>query len=183
MYWLFRRLRPRTVDRMFRVGQLLSAAAYSIGHGGNDAQKTMGVIIAVLVAGGMLPATERDGRRPYVGHRRVATSAMALGTAIGGWRIVKTMGMGSRKLKPGRRVLRRDRRARSRCSARPRSRSRSRRRTRSPARSSASARSTKLRGIRWGLATRIVWAWIFTIPASAGVGILLVKLFQLIGVI
>jgi PiT family inorganic phosphate transporter len=57
VYWLFRRMRPRRVDRVFRVGQLFSAAAYSIGHGGNDAQKTIGVIWAVMIAGGVLPAT------------------------------------------------------------------------------------------------------------------------------
>jgi PiT family inorganic phosphate transporter len=55
IYWIFRKMRPRRVDKVFRVGQLISAAAYSIGHGGNDAQKTIGVIWAVMIAGGVLP--------------------------------------------------------------------------------------------------------------------------------
>ena len=67
--WLFRNMRPRKVDRTFRIGQLFSAAAYSIGHGGNDAQKTIGVIWAVMVAGGVLPATATSA--PALGDPRV----------------------------------------------------------------------------------------------------------------
>src|SRR5512142_2340422 len=94
---LFRNMRPRKVDRTFRIGQLFSAAAYSIGHGGNDAQKTIGVIWAVMVAGGMMPETAKSA--PY--WVIVASySAMAFGTALGGQRIIKTMGMGITSLKP-----------------------------------------------------------------------------------
>lgn len=167
--WIFRRWRPVKVDRTFRVGQLLSAGAYSIGHGGNDAQKTMGIIVAVMIAGGMLPA--KGYHVPY--WVEVASYAcMAFGTAIGGWRIVKTMGMGLTHLKP----------------------------IGGFAAETAGAitlffvtffykapvstthtitgaiigvgSTTKARGIRWGLAGRIVWAWIFTIPAAFAVGAL-----------
>ncbi|MEO7734940.1 MAG: inorganic phosphate transporter, partial [Kofleriaceae bacterium] len=97
VFWLFRRWRPQKVDRTFRVAQLVSAAAYSIGHGGNDAQKTIGVIWAVMIAGGTLEASAKSAPSWVV----VASySAMAFGTAIGGWRIVKTMGMGLTRLKP-----------------------------------------------------------------------------------
>ena len=96
VYWLFRKVRPRKVDRTFRIGQLISAGLYSIGHGGNDAQKTMGVIWAVMIAGGMLAPSAPAPYWIFV----ASYVAMAFGTAIGGWRIVKTMGMGLTKLKP-----------------------------------------------------------------------------------
>ena len=75
VYWMFRNWRPHSVDKIFRKGQLVSAALYSLGHGGNDAQKTMGIILACHLA-------------------------MAIGTALGGWRIVKTMGMKLTRLRP-----------------------------------------------------------------------------------
>ncbi len=93
--WLFFRRSPRTVDQWFRRLQLLSSALYSIGHGSNDAQKTMGIIWLMLIAGG---ATSTD-RLPFW----VVVScylAMALGTLFGGWRIVRTMGQKITKLKP-----------------------------------------------------------------------------------
>jgi len=93
--WSLRRVRPQHVNRMFRGIRMASAAAYSIGHGGNDAQKTMGIILAVLIAGGYMPADAT------VGPTWVAVacySAMALGTAMGGWRIIKTLGTRLTKL-------------------------------------------------------------------------------------
>jgi PiT family inorganic phosphate transporter len=166
--WLFRNMRPRKVDRTFRIGQLFSAAAYSIGHGGNDAQKTIGVIWAVMVAGGVLPASATSAPSWVI---LASYSAMAFGTLIGGQRIIKTMGMGITALKPvggfcanlagaitlfGATALR------------------------IPVSTTHTITGaivgvgsvTKLRGIRWGLATRIVWAWIFTIPAAGAVGAL-----------
>src|SRR5262249_53912170 len=90
VYWLCHRMRPRTVDRGFRVGQLLSAGAYSIGHGGNDAQKTIGVIALVLVASGpqQLDMSQVNAGEipPWIIF--ASYGAMAIGTAIGGWRIV-----------------------------------------------------------------------------------------------
>jgi PiT family inorganic phosphate transporter len=94
--WLFQRATPLAVDNKFRVMQLFSAAAYSMGHGANDAQKTMGIIAGLLFAEGLL------GGDFYVPFWVVITcqAAMGLGTLIGGWRIVKTMGSRITRLKP-----------------------------------------------------------------------------------
>jgi inorganic phosphate transporter, PiT family len=102
VYWIFRKWRPAEVDRVFRRGQLVSAALYSLGHGGNDAQKTMGVIMALLVAAGSFNLDTKlsmsDSRTAWI--IIACNLAMALGTAVGGWRIVKTMGQKLTKLKP-----------------------------------------------------------------------------------
>jgi inorganic phosphate transporter, PiT family len=165
VYWALRRVRPQKVDRAFRLGQLLSAAAYSMGHGGNDAQKTAGVIWAVMLAGGMLG--EKDPAPYWV---FVASySAMAFGTAIGGWRIVKTMGMGLTHLKPVGGFCAEVAGAITLFTATF---------LKIPVSTTHTITSaivgvgsvTKARGIRWGVATRIVYAWIFTIPAAALVG-------------
>ncbi len=166
VFWLFRRWRPQRVDRSFRVGQLLSAAAYSIGHGGNDAQKTMGIILAVLIAAGMLP---KDFEEAPIWIVLASYGCMAFGTAIGGWRIVKTMGMGLTHLKPvggfcaevaGAITLFIATHFKIPVST-----------THTITGAIVGVGSvTKLRGIRWGVAQRIVWAWIFTIPAAATVG-------------
>src|SRR5262249_32373392 len=98
--WLFRRATPRGVDATFRRGQLLSAAFYSLGHGGNDAQKTMGIIFVLLIAasqGGTAFTTPTEVPTEVVLACHVA---MGLGTLIGGWRIVKTMGQRIIKLRP-----------------------------------------------------------------------------------
>jgi inorganic phosphate transporter, PiT family len=100
--WTFRKCRRPTVNQVFRKGQLFSAILYSLGHGGNDAQKTMGIIVALLIAAGSLPY----GTTLSLDNRETSwiilscQAAMALGTAVGGWRIVKTMGMKITKLKP-----------------------------------------------------------------------------------
>lgn len=101
MFWIFRQWAPGRVDKLFRRGQLLSAAAYSLGHGGNDAQKTMGIITAVLVSGGFL-ASGPGGSLPQIPLWVVlsAHAAMGLGTLSGGWRIVHTMGSKITKLQP-----------------------------------------------------------------------------------
>jgi PiT family inorganic phosphate transporter len=164
--WIFRRARPQKVDRVFRIGQLISAAAYSIGHGGNDAQKTMGVILAVLVASGHLPADFESAPTWII---LSSYGCMAFGTAIGGWRIVKTMGMGLTHLKPvggfcaeiaGAVTLFVATNLKIPVST-----------THTITGSIVGVgTATKLSGIRWNTAQRIVWAWIFTIPASAGMG-------------
>jgi PiT family inorganic phosphate transporter len=90
--WIFRHARPQRVDKLFRRGQLLSAACYSLGHGGNDAQKTMGIIFLLLIAasqGGASFATPQEVPTEVV---LACHTAMGLGTLFGGWRIVKTMG-------------------------------------------------------------------------------------------
>jgi PiT family inorganic phosphate transporter len=178
--WVFRRWRPTKVDKVFRIGQLFSAGAYSIGHGGNDAQKTMGIIVAVMIAGNLLPA--KGYEIPPLWVELASYGCMAFGTAIGGWRIVKTMGMGLTHLKPvggfaaetagaitlGRVTF---------VYKAPVST------THTITGAIVGVGSTnKLRGIRWGLAGRIIWAWIFTIPAAFGVGYGCLKLFAALGV-
>jgi PiT family inorganic phosphate transporter len=166
VFWLVRRWRPTRVDRTFRAGQLLSAAAYSIGHGGNDAQKTMGIILAVLIAAGYLP---KDFKEAPLWIVFASYGCMAFGTAIGGWRIVKTMGMGLTHLKPvggfcaevaGAITLFIATHFKIPVST-----------THTITGAIVGVVSvTKLRGIRWGVAQRIVWSWVFTIPAAAAVG-------------
>jgi inorganic phosphate transporter, PiT family len=169
--WIFRRTRPRTVDSTFRVGQLISAGLYSIGHGGNDAQKTIGVILAVMIAGGQLSVNAKGDLNEAIPAWIIFASygAMAFGTAIGGWRIVKTMGMGLTHLKPvggfcaevaGAITLFFATHFKIPVST-----------THTITGAIVGVGSvTKLSGIRWGVASRIVWAWIFTIPLSALVG-------------
>jgi PiT family inorganic phosphate transporter len=165
VYWIFRRMRPRRVDRVFRVGQLFSAAAYSIGHGGNDAQKTVGVIWAVMLAGGWKGV---DHGVPYW-VILASYSAMAFGTALGGQRIIKTMGMGITSLKPAGGFCANLGGAATLFGATWLKIPVSTTHTITGAIVGVGS-VTKLRGIRWGLATRIVWAWIFTIPAAGAVG-------------
>src|SRR3569832_1200929 len=103
VYWIFRRFSATRVDKIFRRGQLFSAAAFSLGHGGNDAQKTMGIMTAVLTAGGVWGMHYGpDGSLPTIPIEVVlsAHAAIALGTLSGGWRIVRTMGSRITKLKP-----------------------------------------------------------------------------------
>jgi PiT family inorganic phosphate transporter len=187
VYWLFRKVRPQKVDRVFRVGQLISAGLYSIGHGGNDAQKTAGVIWAVMIAGGLLLPELKVGDKvmreaeqaPYWVFVASYT-AMAFGTAIGGWRIVKTMGMGLTHLKPvggfcaevaGAVTLFLATYLKIPVST-----------THTITGAIVGVGSvTKARGIRWGVATRIVYAWIFTIPAAGLVGALVETLVQALG--
>ncbi len=166
VYWIFRRVRPRKIDRAFRIGQLLSAAAYSIGHGGNDAQKTIGVIWAVMIAGGMLDASATSAPYWVI---LASYGAMALGTAIGGWRIVKTMGMGLTHLKPVGGFCAEVAGAITLFMATF---------LKIPVSTTHTITSAivgvgsvaNARGIRWSIATRIIYAWIFTIPAAAFVG-------------
>lgn len=172
--WLCRHWTPGRVDRVFRRGQLFSAAFFSLGHGGNDAQKTMGIIFLLLLIAARIPGTQVDFALDHEGNKLVPTEvvlachlAMGLGTMVGGWRIVKTMGQRIIRLRPvdgfG-------------------------------AESAAAltlALTTFIRGIpistthtitgaivgvgslkrfsavRWGVAGRVVWAWLLTIPGSA----------------
>ena len=97
--WMFRSASPGRVDHWFRRLQLVSAAAYSLGHGGNDAQKTMGIIAGALVAGGYLSSTTVICRSRS-GSSSPAHAAIALGTLSGGWRIIHTMGSKITKLQP-----------------------------------------------------------------------------------
>jgi PiT family inorganic phosphate transporter len=177
MYWALRNWRPQRVDRTFRIGQLISAAAYSIGHGGNDAQKTLGIILAVLVAGGYMPK-DFDHVPSWI----ILSSyfCMAFGTAIGGWRIVKTMGMGLTKLRPIGGFCAEVAGAITLFVATYLKIPVSTTHTITGAIVGVGS-ATKVRGIRWGLASRIVWAWIFTIPMSALVGAVCLYLMQWLG--
>ena len=175
--WLFRGFRPQRVDRIFRVGQLVSAAAYSIGHGGNDAQKTIGVIWAVMIAGGLLDAGAGSAPIWVV---IASYSAMAIGTAVGGWRIVKTMGMGLTHLKPVGGFCAEIAGAITLFTATAFRVPVSTTHTITGAIIGVGSVNTA-RGIRWAVATRIVYAWIFTIPAAGMVGAAAVVLAQLAG--
>jgi inorganic phosphate transporter, PiT family len=165
-YWIVRRWRPQRVDKTFRVGQLISAAAYSIGHGGNDAQKTMGIILTVLIASGHL---SKDYGHAPLWIVLSSYGCMAFGTAIGGWRIVKTMGMGLTHLKPIGGFCAEIAGAVTLFTATAMKIPVSTTHTITGAIIGVGS-VTKAKGIRWGLAGRIVWAWILTIPLSAGVG-------------
>lgn len=166
--WLFHRKKPATVDRIFRRGQLVSAAFYSLGHGGNDAQKTMGLIVALLVAAGMLdPEIElslADSKTLWI--ILSCHAAMALGTAFGGWRIVKTMGMKITKLRPVGGFCAETGGAIMLFAATHGGIPVSTTHTITGAIVGVGATSNTS-AVRWGVAARIIWAWIFTIPASA----------------
>jgi len=178
VYWIFRRWRPSSVDRLFRKGQLLSAALYSLGHGGNDAQKTMGIIMALLIAGGIMkPDTKLSLMNLDTAWIILSCHlAMGLGTAFGGWRIVKTMGMKITKLKPVGGFCAETAGAGTLFMATHLGIPVSTTHTITGAIVGVGA-TTKLSAIKWGVAGRIVWAWIFTIPAA---GLLSVACFYLI---
>ena len=181
VFWIFRRWRPSSVDQLFRKGQLLSAAMYSLGHGGNDAQKTMGVIVALLVAAGMMkPDTKLS--LTHLNTMWIILSchlAMGLGTAFGGWRIVKTMGMKITKLKPVGGFCAETAGAITLFMATHMGIPVSTTHTITGAIVGVGA-TDKLSGIKWGVAGRIVWAWVVTIPFSALVAALCFYLFKLL---
>lgn len=168
VYWIFRHVPVSKVDKGFRVGQLFSAAAYSLGHGGNDAQKTMGIITAVLVV--YNPLTEANPNGYSMQHiplwvELAAQSAIALGTLTGGWKIVKTMGSKIAKLQPVGGFCAETAGALTLFGATylgiPVST------THTITGAIVGVGSTKrLSAVKWGVAGRIVWAWILTIPMA-----------------
>ncbi|HEY0062076.1 MAG TPA: inorganic phosphate transporter [Telluria sp.] len=161
--WLFVRSTPRKVDTWFRRLQLASAAAYSLGHGGNDAQKTLGIIWMLMIASGHL---SKDSTSPPQWAIVACYAAISFGTLFGGWRIVKTMGQKITKLKPvggfcaetgGAITL-----ILSSFWGVPVST------THTITGAIVGVGSAqKMSAVRWGVAGNIVWAWILTIPASA----------------
>jgi PiT family inorganic phosphate transporter len=160
VFWAFRRWPPQRLDRYFRKLQLLSAAAYSFGHGTNDAQKTMGIISGVLVTAGILDHFYIPFWVVLMAH-----AAIALGTLAGGWRIVKTMGMRITKLKPMGGFCAETAAATSLLGTAlagiPVST------THTIAGGIMGVGSVyRLSAVRWGMAGRIVWAWVLTIPIS-----------------
>jgi PiT family inorganic phosphate transporter len=170
MSWIFQRSAPRTVDKLFRRLQLLSAAAYSLGHGGNDAQKTMGIIAGALLAGGYLtPAQFLVGWGPYKWWIILgANAAIAMGTYFGGWRIVHTMGSKITKLKPVGGFCAEAAGAITLFVLAMKGIPVSTTHTITGAIVGVGS-TGRLSAVRWGVAKRIVWAWVLTIPASAAV--------------
>src|SRR5439155_16881072 len=173
--WLLRRSLPGRVDRSFRMLQLVSAALYSLGHGTNDAQKTMGIIVALLVSSQALfvgfpirafHLTSADAVPTWV--ILSAQAAIALGTLAGGWRIVKTMGQRITKLRPFGGFCAETSGALTLFIASHFGIPVSTTHTITGAISGVGA-AHRLSAVRWGVARRIVWAWILTIPAAAGI--------------
>jgi len=161
--WAFRRSTPSRVDRWFRRLQLVSAGAYSLGHGGNDAQKTIGIIWMLLIATGYAAA---DAELPPMWTIVVCYAAISLGTMFGGWRIVKTMGQKITKLKPVGGFCAETGGALTLFLATALGIPVSTTHTITGAIVGVGS-AQRASAVRWGVAGNIVWAWIFTIPAAA----------------
>lgn len=169
VYWIFRRWSPSQVDSTFRRGQLLSAAAYSLGHGGNDAQKTMGIIAAVLLSGGYLQRGADGGLPIPLWVVLTAHAAIGLGTLSGGWRIVNTMGSKITKLKPVGGFCAETAGALTLFGVTSLGIPVSTTHTITGAIIGVGA-TRRLSAVKWGVAGRIIWAWVLTIPAAASIG-------------
>jgi PiT family inorganic phosphate transporter len=187
-YWIFRWFTPAKVDKIFRRLQLASAALFSLSHGANDAQKTMGIIVGLLISAQGLFATETgwmrhlhltDTDRIPLWVEMGAYTAIALGTLFGGWRIVHTMGSRITKLRPV-----------GGCAAETGGAIAILIATRFGIPVSTThtitgaivgvGATTRLSAVRWGVAGRIIWAWVLTIPASAISAALLLRLLEMI---
>ena len=166
MSWLLRGFTPGRVDRLFRKLQLASAAAFSLGHGSNDAQKTMGIITALLVSTGHITG----GSAFHVPEWVVFASfgAMGLGTMLGGWRIVKTMGMSLTKLQPVGGFCAESAGAITLFALTMNGIPVSTTHTITGAIVGVGS-TRRLSAVKWGVAGRIVWAWVLTIPISAAI--------------
>jgi PiT family inorganic phosphate transporter len=179
---LFGNKSHKKVDRIFRRAQLLSAALYSLGHGGNDAQKTMGIIVAALIANQQLAAA-LPGQTQHIPFWVVISchAAMGLGTLSGGWRIVKTRGMKITKLAPvggfcaetsGALALFLPTHLGIPVST-----------THTITGAIVGVGSVrKLSAVRWGVAGRVVWAWVFTVPGAAAISAVTFLLLRAIGI-
>ena len=161
--WIFRRSTPSRVDRWFRRLQLVSAGAYSLGHGGNDAQKTIGIIWMLLIATGYASAGSAE---PPLWTIVACYTAIALGTMFGGWRIVRTMGQKITKLKPVGGFCAETGGALTLFIATAMGIPVSTTHTITGAIVGVGS-VQRASAVRWGVAGNIVWAWILTIPASA----------------
>ena len=161
--WIFRRARPSKVDKWFRRLQLVSAGAYSLGHGGNDAQKTIGIIWLLLIATGYTSASDAS---PPLWVIVSCYTAIGMGTMFGGWRIVKTMGQKITKLKPVGGFCAETGGAITLFLATMLGIPVSTTHTITGAIVGVGS-TQRASAVRWGVAGNIVWAWIFTIPASA----------------
>jgi PiT family inorganic phosphate transporter len=164
--WTFRRWQPFKLDQVFRRLQLVSAGLYSLGHGGNDAQKTMGIITGLLVSGGYLAKFEVPFWVILISH-----AAIALGTMFGGWRIVKTMGTKITKLQPMGGFCAETSGAITLFLATHLGIPVSTTHTITGAIIGVGA-TRRISAVKWGVAGKIVWAWVLTIPLSAAVAAL-----------
>ena len=174
VFWIFRRFAPSRVDKFFRIMQLISSSLFSFSHGTNDAQKTMGIIMAALIAGGY---ADPQSEIPYwVG--LCAFLAIGLGTMSGGWRIVKTMGSKITKLKPVGGFCAETGGAGAILLASHYGIPVSTTHTITGAIVGVGA-AQRLSAGRWGVAGRIVWAWVITIPAAAAIAALMYGLISL----
>ena len=174
--WLFARVRKlEALNRGFRRGQLISAAAYSLGHGGNDAQKTMGIILAVLIASGKVT---KDSSTP-LWVVLAAHSAIGFGTLFGGWRIVKTMGSRITRLQPVGGMAAEMGAAMTLFYTSHAGIPVSTTHTITGAIVGVGS-SRRLSAVRWGVAGRVVLAWVVTIPGSGIVAIATSKLIQVL---
>jgi PiT family inorganic phosphate transporter len=161
--WLFRDTRPQRIDSSFRRLQLISAGMYSLGHGGNDAQKTIGIIWMLLIATGYASAADKLPPTWVIWSCYVA---IALGTMFGGWRIVKTMGQKITKLRPVGGFCAETGGAITLFLASGLGIPVSTTHTITGAIVGVGS-TRRASAVRWGVAANIVWAWVFTIPASA----------------
>jgi PiT family inorganic phosphate transporter len=168
VFWILRSRAPQSVDKWFRKLQLLSAAAYSLGHGGNDAQKTMGIVAGALYTAGIMSKADMVGNWgkwhwPII---LAAHAAIAAGTYFGGWRIVHTMGQRITKLKPVGGFCAETAGAVTLFGTALAGIPVSTTHTITGAIVGVGA-VNRLSAVRWGVAGRILWAWILTIPAAA----------------
>jgi inorganic phosphate transporter, PiT family len=173
VFWILRDKAPQRIDAWFRRLQLFSAAAYSLGHGGNDAQKTMGIVASALYSAKILTASQLAGgwglyHWPII---LAAHTSIALGTYFGGWRIVHTMGTRITKLRPVGGFCAETAGAITLFATALAGIPVSTTHTITGAIVGVGA-THRLSAVRWGVATRIVWAWVMTIPASAAVAAL-----------
>ena len=173
--WIVYKQRPAAVNKWSRIFQLFSAALYSLGHGGNDAQKTMGIITSLLFAGGLIHEF-----RVHLWVVLSAHTAIGLGTLSGGWRIVKTMGQKITKLEPIDGVCAETSAAFSIFLATHLGVPVSTTHVITGAISGVGS-AIRFSAVRWGVTIRIVWAWVFTIPAAAALGGLFYSLCGIIG--
>jgi len=179
--WVFRRANPARVDHLFRKMQLLSAAAFSLMHGANDAQKTMGIIAGALVTGGFLQMDGKDLPIPFW-VVLLAHTAIGLGTLSGGWRIIHTMGSKITKLQPIGGFAAETGAAMAIYIATMLGVGISTTHTITGAIVGVGS-TRRLSAVRWGVAEQIVWAWILTIPAAAAVGATTYYIVRLFGAV
>jgi PiT family inorganic phosphate transporter len=172
--WIVRNQNPTSINKWSRVAQFFSAASFSLGHGGNDAQKTMGIISSLLFAGGLVSEFQVPLWVVLSAH-----AAIAVGTLSGGWRIVKTMGQKITKLRPIDGFCAETAAASSIFLSTYLSIPVSTTHVITGAISGVGA-VQRVSAVRWGVTLRIVWAWIFTIPASAIIALLVYELIKLI---